>query len=1024
MDVFISYEVDGDEAYLDRATLNDDVELLRRTNQVLMLGADLWRKFAQNVGGSTVLIGETKGKIIIGADHLDELMQLSQQYSELVGRHLSVGVGARLGESAKALEVAKLRGGNQILLWQDSMNKDLEAAEDLNKTAANEGAHAGFDGHVRPKRAQAEAPSTDAGEHSEAQDVYDTIAQASENQVPIEQTHAAADFEDQFHQVATEQSKKDEDDKAKADAGHEELRGEVVKVLQRVKQAVPVLAQIKQASPDTYQAVMFLVQSVVALGRELVGEESVQKSEVGEDPGAPKSRHEQQWELELELSKTEQPKIYRGLTQEEHDYIQKNGHILSDQRWCAPGEGTCFSHDFDTAEDTVNFGRTDPGKTGKPTYVIEVASGPEVKVDRDGWPKAQVPIPSSRITRAWRFKTRTAPEEGQWTKAGFAPMSKAEGDSVDSSRHLPEQHRATGYRLKIQDLGDGDFNATLHDSSGLKRGHLTYSIRGNELRPFDTKVDRLHRGFGTALYNAMTEHAKGLGATIVKVPTHSTLASGMLHRLSEVQGFPYEPKLDPDWGGVESKTGAHDYKYAPFEYSIGKAESTRLPALRPSSSTPSEDGYAYHVTNEDNAFSIAGQGLLTHKPWEGTDQDMWPDGATEKRSYHSGNAGHVWSFAPEEGRPVILRTKLTSHPFKKESTGDLYSRKPIAPHLLEIGLADGTWQPLQQWVGVQPIQKSMKELPDLGHAEIVEDGAHFKTGKPVRVKYIRHTAPAPKYIPGTVDTYQQTLEPHGRYLVHNPNPGDLASGIEAGEVQFRNPLVVAFNTQADKDGWWGAYNGTSWKARLSTALKAKGKGLSKKLLDMGHDGVVTIALKDGKPSHVSEIVDLTGFRKSESLAEEEDQLPGGNADTRLPRDFDPFELSLGIEHEMEHTDDPLIAREIAMDHLTENPSYYTQLQASGLEPDKKIEDDEYQRDPSSGKNLDKGAGAGPIAGAPSHHHLHLPPGSQVDGKIKVTHAEGGESWKSMRAGQISAQDPSPLFGANTHPTSSREPGAK
>jgi hypothetical protein len=33
---------------------------------------------------------------------------------------------------------------------------------------------------------------------------------------------------------------------------------------------------------------------------------------------------------------------------------------------------------------------------------------------------------------------------------------------------------------------------------------------------------------------------------------------------------------------------------------------------------------------------------------------------------------------------------------------------------------------------------------------------------------------------------------------------------------------------------------------------------------------------------------------------------------------------------MEHTDDEEIAREIAMDHLTEDPKYYTKLIRAGL----------------------------------------------------------------------------------------------
>lgn len=37
------------------------------------------------------------------------------------------------------------------------------------------------------------------------------------------------------------------------------------------------------------------------------------------------------------------------------------------------------------------------------------------------------------------------------------------------------------------------------------------------------------------------------------------------------------------------------------------------------------------------------------------------------------------------------------------------------------------------------------------------------------------------------------------------------------------------------------------------------------------------------------------------------------------------ELAMGIAEEMEHTDDPRIARRIALDHLRERPDYYSQL---------------------------------------------------------------------------------------------------
>jgi len=47
---------------------------------------------------------------------------------------------------------------------------------------------------------------------------------------------------------------------------------------------------------------------------------------------------------------------------------------------------------------------------------------------------------------------------------------------------------------------------------------------------------------------------------------------------------------------------------------------------------------------------------------------------------------------------------------------------------------------------------------------------------------------------------------------------------------------------------------------------------------------------------------------------------------RNARRFDPEQIRLGTKHEMEHTDDPVCARQIAEDHLREIPDYYTRLE--------------------------------------------------------------------------------------------------
>ena len=57
----------------------------------------------------------------------------------------------------------------------------------------------------------------------------------------------------------------------------------------------------------------------------------------------------------------------------------------------------------------------------------------------------------------------------------------------------------------------------------------------------------------------------------------------------------------------------------------------------------------------------------------------------------------------------------------------------------------------------------------------------------------------------------------------------------------------------------------------------------------------------------------------------EDQIPGGKGDDKTPGDFNRDQILKGMQVEMEHTDDPAIAMEITMDHLSEDPTYYDKL---------------------------------------------------------------------------------------------------
>lgn len=72
---------------------------------------------------------------------------------------------------------------------------------------------------------------------------------------------------------------------------------------------------------------------------------------------------------------------------------------------------------------------------------------------------------------------------------------------------------------------------------------------------------------------------------------------------------------------------------------------------------------------------------------------------------------------------------------------------------------------------------------------------------------------------------------------------------------------------------------------------------------------------------------------ADSRTGQTDVLPGGAADHVPDREFPARSLAKGITHEHEHTTDDQIAKEIAKDHLSEDPDYYRKREAE----EKKVE---------------------------------------------------------------------------------------
>lgn len=83
-----------------------------------------------------------------------------------------------------------------------------------------------------------------------------------------------------------------------------------------------------------------------------------------------------------------------------------------------------------------------------------------------------------------------------------------------------------------------------------------------------------------------------------------------------------------------------------------------------------------------------------------------------------------------------------------------------------------------------------------------------------------------------------------------------------------------------------------------------------------------------------------------------EKLKGGLADGKKKSDYSAEQMKMGREVEYEHTDDPEVSDEIAMDHLEEIPDYYTRLYKMEKQAEREMNEDKMWEQVISGEEIE------------------------------------------------------------------------
>lgn len=274
MKVIIAWSCRGIRSDLEQMSLAEDVEGLRRLNGEIERANRVWLAWLNNGNGSVIEFHGADGKAEIEATKLSELIKIKQQIEGTLENDVALGAGTKLTEARTSLAVSEARGGNRIVLYSEDVQaefgkiKDEEAGRDdplksvdLSK-ADNQGGH---EGKMHPSAPVYEKKKFEGSEHSQGE-----VAQAAVDDQPpaTEKTHSSEDFEDKFHEIAGQAESEE------APPNEAQDRSGIVQVLQQLKSQMPVLEQVKQAAPETYQAVMGLAQAVIAMAKQMNGDPS------------------------------------------------------------------------------------------------------------------------------------------------------------------------------------------------------------------------------------------------------------------------------------------------------------------------------------------------------------------------------------------------------------------------------------------------------------------------------------------------------------------------------------------------------------------------------------------------------------------------------------------------------------------------------------------------------------------------------------------------------------------------------
>jgi hypothetical protein len=112
---YIAIDADDVGQSIGGAVISDDADELSAISGKINNGVKIFSKWAEYNGGSVISSGSDEAIFKVPLSSIEELEDLKNKYQKLTGFSISIGIGEKISDAAKALIYAKVNGKNQIV---------------------------------------------------------------------------------------------------------------------------------------------------------------------------------------------------------------------------------------------------------------------------------------------------------------------------------------------------------------------------------------------------------------------------------------------------------------------------------------------------------------------------------------------------------------------------------------------------------------------------------------------------------------------------------------------------------------------------------------------------------------------------------------------------------------------------------------------------------------------------------------------------------------------------------------------